>query len=413
MISKHEPLREKPLNREAPLRELVSSFLTPAPDAYNRNHSAIPDIDAATHLVSVGGDVANPLRLSIDQLRHDFPQHEVLAALQCAGNRRHTMRTKLKEVVGLDWMDGAIMNCSWRGPRLRDVLLKAGVKGYTPTPTTNNNNDNTHAIGAAIGAAVHRLRGISGHFASEKQQPPEMYVSFTCDQLQCEDDSYYGASIELWRAMAMDRDVILALEMNGKPLEPAYGYPVRVVAPGVAGARWVKWLDTISVGPHESPNFYQQHDYKILPPEVTTWEIAEAYWPTVPAMQCMPINSVVAVPDDDETVRLPPSGKLEVKGFAVPAGAEGPVTRVEVSADGGKTWVDAELNTGADSFNKGASKWAWVLWRAEVAVEKGRNVTIYSRATDAAGNTQQHMSPWNLRGIGYNGYGASWNVSVV
>lgn len=201
--------------------------------------------------------------------------------------------------------------------------------------------------------------------------------------------------------------------MNGKPLQPAYGYPVRIVAPGVAGARWVKWLDTISVGPHESPNFYQQHDYKILPPEATTWEIAEEYWPKMPSMQCMPVNSVVAVPDDDETVTLPASGKLEVKGFAVPYGAEGPVTRVEVSGDGGKTWIDAELDYGADSFNKTKSKWSWVLWRAEVEVEKGANKTIYSRATDAGGNTQQEMSPWNLRGVGYNGYGASWNVSVV
>ncbi|OJD16938.1 hypothetical protein AJ78_02920 [Emergomyces pasteurianus Ep9510] len=412
-MCKYDPVPEKPLNREAPLHELVSSFVTPTPDAFNRNHSAIPDLDAATHVVSVGGDVACPLQLSIDQLRHDFPQHEVLTALQCAGNRRHTMRTKLKEVVGLDWMDGAVMNCSWRGPRLRDVLIKAGVKAYGYTTTHNNNNminndndNNNTTNGNGI------TNGANGH-GSAGERVPEMHVSFTCDQLQCQDDSYYGGSIELWRAMAIDREVILALEMNGKPLQPAYGYPVRVVVPGVAGARWVKWLDTISVGPKESPNFYQQHDYKILPPEVTTWEMAEDYWPKFPSMQCMPINSVVAVPNDSETVILPASGKLEVKGLAVPSGAEGPVTRVEVSADGGKTWVDAELDDGGNSFNKTKSKWSWVLWRAELQVEKGSNKTIYSRATDAGGNTQQEMSPWNLRGVGYNGYGASWNVCVV
>ncbi|PGG98065.1 hypothetical protein AJ79_08997 [Helicocarpus griseus UAMH5409] len=371
----------------------LSSFLTLAPDAYNRNHSAIPQIDAATHLVSVGGDVSTPLRLSVAQLRHDFEQHEVLCALQCAGNRRHTMRTKLKEVVGLDWLDGAVMNCTWRGPRLRDVLERAGVRGYTRPARNGSNSNGTNGVNG---------ENNNGHAV-------EMHVAFTCDQLPCQDDSYYGASIELWRAMAEDREVILALDMNGKPLQPNYGYPVRLVVPGVAGARWVKWLDTISVQPHESPNFYQQHDYKILPPQATTWDIAEDYWHTVPAMQCMPINSVVAVPNDDETVRLPDSGMIVVKGFAVPQGAEGPVTRVEVSADGGKTWVDAVI----ENWGKKSSKWSWVLWRAEVKVERGAGKTVYSRATDAGGNTQQEMSPWNLRGVGYNGYGASWNVEVV
>ncbi|KAK2794540.1 hypothetical protein FQN52_008121 [Onygenales sp. PD_12] len=388
MISKTDPRREQLLNREAPLNELVArsvclfpvsrsqpqhaamAFLTPAPDAYNRNHSAIPALDAATHTVAVGGDVAHPLRLSVAQLRADFAQHEVLCALQCAGNRRHTMRTKLKEVVGLDWMDGAVMNCAWRGPRLRDVLERAGVRA-----------DNKGG----------------------------MHVVFECNLLPCEDDSYYGGSIELWRALEEDREVILALEMNGKPLQPSYGYPVRVVVPGVAGARWVKWLDTISVQPRESPNFYQQHDYKILPPEATTWEIAEDYWPKVPAMQCMPVNSVVAVPGDDETVHLPPSGMIEVKGFAVPHGAEGPVTRVEVSADGGRTWVDATIDEGGAK----KSKWSWVLFTAQVRVERGAGKTIYSRATDRGGNVQEERSPWNLRGVGYNGYGASWNVEVV
>lgn len=196
--------------------------------------------------------------------------------------------------------------------------------------------------------------------------------------------------------------------MNDKPLAPCYGYPVRVIVPGVAGARWVKWLDTITVQNRESPNFYQQHDYKILPPEALTWEIAEDYWDKVPAMQCMPVNSVVAIPDDNETVELPQNGLLEIQGYAVPYGDQGPVVLVEVSVDEGKTWNKAQLQCPKES-----SKWCWVFWKASVKAEKGLNKTIYSRATDAHGNVQPKVSQWNLRGVGYNGYGTSFNVTVT
>ena len=195
--------------------------------------------------------------------------------------------------------------------------------------------------------------------------------------------------------------------MNGKPLPPAYGYPVRAVVPGVAGARWVKWLDRITVQPVESPNFYQQHDYKVLPPEALTWEMAEDYWPKVPAMQCMPVNSVVAVPDDNATVERDAAGYVEVQGYAVPHGCEGPVVRVEVSGDDGETWTDAEILPAPNQ-----SKWAWTLWKARVKVEKGEKRSILSRATDKGGNTQPKCPQWNLRGVGYNGYGTSLNLTV-
>ncbi|KAI1943765.1 hypothetical protein LOZ66_000350 [Ophidiomyces ophidiicola] len=381
-------LAEPPLNREQPLRELVSKYIT-GKGAYHRNHSAIPTIDGDVHLVQVNGEVTNPINLTLKQLREDYTQYEVTCALQCAGNRRHTMRTKLKEVRGIDWKDGAVMNCTWRGPRLRDVLLRAGVK-------------------------------------SEYAAQCPLHVEFSCYQALCEDDDYYAGSIEIWRAMDPGKEVILALEaineeeygtmltsapqMNGETLTPDYGYPVRLVIPGIIGARWVKWLDTITVKTIESPNFYQAHDYKVLPPEVLTWEMAEEYWPKMPCMQETLVNSVVAVPDDGETVTLTPEGYVEVKGYAVPHGHEGPVIRVEVSGDEGKTWIDADLYAGQPAQRY---KWAWVLWRARVKMDSGPNQTIYSRATDAGGNIQPFTSEWNLRGVGYNGYGASWNVKVI
>ncbi|KAE8132704.1 Oxidoreductase, molybdopterin-binding domain-containing protein [Aspergillus pseudotamarii] len=365
----HKYSVQNPLNREPPVKTLVSSFFTPGDISYDRNHGPIPHLSADTHTVRIDGNVPSPLRLSIHQLQTEFSQHEVICALECAGNRRHAMRTLLKEVQGIDWGDAAVMNCKWKGPRLSDVLRRAGV--------TSNLNQG-------------------------------LYVAFSCYQVQCQEDDWFGSSVELKRCLDEDMDAILAWEMNGSPLTPNHGYPVRVVLPGVAGARWVKWLDRITVQDHESSNFYQQRDYKVLPPDAVDRVSAEPYWGRTPAMCDMPINSVVAVPEDGETVHLSELGTVEVKGYAVPHGADGPVTGVQVSADGGQTWVDAEIE--GPSLVR---KWCWVLWRAKVNIERGTERQILSRAFDRGGNLQQEHSQWNLRGVGYNGYGRASDLIIV
>lgn len=164
----------KPLNREPPITELVSSFIT-VKDGYDRNHGGIPEIDGDRHVVRVEGAVEKQLELSVKQLQNDFEQHTVVCALQCAGNRRHTMRTQIKEVEGLDWFDGAVMNCKWRGPKLRDVLNKAVV--------TLSKEDEGH-------------------------------VAFASYAVPTQEDDWYGGSIFLDRAMDEDADVILALEVR-------------------------------------------------------------------------------------------------------------------------------------------------------------------------------------------------------
>jgi sulfite oxidase len=155
-----------------------SSFITRR-GGYDRNHSEIPLLDTAIHRVTITGAVDAELSLSPADLATRFSQHEVLCALQCAGNRRHTMRTRLKEVSGIDWLDGAVMNCVWRGPRLRDVLRAAG-----------------------IGGELCGDKGYRGHVACE------------CDLVPCEDCPTYGGSIPLARAMLDEGDCILALEVS-------------------------------------------------------------------------------------------------------------------------------------------------------------------------------------------------------
>ena len=196
--------------------------------------------------------------------------------------------------------------------------------------------------------------------------------------------------------------------MNGAPLSKEHGFPVRVVVPGVVGVRSVKWVQRITVQTVESSSFYQQHDYKILPPEAVDSESAEKFWDSTPALQSMPVNSAIALPEPETTVQRTAEGKVVVQGWAVPSGAGGPVVKVEVSGDEGKSWTEAEFLQDADE-----SKWSWRLWKTAVNMEPGHKRCIFSKATDKSGETQPERSQWNLRGVGYNGYGEVTDLEVV
>lgn len=311
------------------------------------------------------------MALSVTDLATRFEQHKVTCALQCAGNRRHSMRTRIKEVHGVDWYDGALMNCVFEGPRVGDVLRAAGLEGET-------GGKGWHVQFASMG--------------------------------KTQEDEWYGGSVPLERVLDRQMDVILALKMNGRALPHRHGYPVRAIVPGVLGARSVKWLDRITVAEEESENFYQQRDYKVLPLQVTDMEVAKRFWAQTPSMLEMPVNACVAVPKAESTVMLPASGLVEVRGYAVPQGHYGPVVRVQVSGDEGLSWVDAEIDSGGEY----ASKWSWVLFKCKVRMSPGVGKAIYAKATDAGGNTQKEArSTWNVRGVGYNGFEAVVDLTVV
>lgn len=144
---------------------------------YDRNHGPIPHLDAGTHIVRVDGKVRRPLTLSMKDIRDEYKQHEITSVLQCAGNRRHAMRTLLKEVNGIDWGDAALMCCRWKGARLKDILENAGV--YV----------NADA---------------------------EAHVVFSCRETKVQNAHWYEGSIELQRAMREDADVLVALEVLRK-----------------------------------------------------------------------------------------------------------------------------------------------------------------------------------------------------
>lgn len=375
---------EEPLNREPDVKTLISSFITPVDfKPYDRNHGAIPHIDASKHILTVDGAVRGPETFHMRDLFHQFKQHTIIAAMQCAGNRRHTMRTEIKEVQGLDWGDAAVMNCIWRGIRLSDILNHTGLDLESSVDWRNDDNAS--------------------------------HVQFASYQTENQEDTWYGGSIPLRRAMDPEADVLLATEMNGEPLTYKHGFPLRVVVPGVAGARSVKWLDRITVATVESSNFYQKHDYKVLPPEATDADSAEEYWHKTPAVTDMPVNSIIALPASGEILELDKDGCVEVRGYALPSGNHGPVTRVEISGDEGKNWVEADLGWGGwdeEKHDKITLKWSWALWKGRVKMPVREGQRIWSRATDAGGNMQPREGRWTLRGVCYNAYGEAKDLDI-
>jgi len=224
---------QEPFNAEPPAAALVNSYITHEDIFYKRNHGPIPILlEPLTYKLVVTGHVENSLSLSLEYIQN-LPKHTVVATLQCAGNRRTEM-SMVQKVKGVGWGPAALGTAAWTGARLSDILKLAKI-------------ENCSTVSSSGGRHVE-------------------FVS--CDVCKEENGGPYKSSIPLLQATSPAADVILAYEMNGKPLNRDHGYPLRVIVPGVIGARSVKWLETIIVSKVECQGFFQQRDYKMFPPWV-------------------------------------------------------------------------------------------------------------------------------------------------
>lgn len=336
-----------PLNAGPPLGSLRASPVTPIQLFFVRNHGTVPVVDAAAYRLPVTGLVDRELRLSLDSLRREFAPSTVIATLQCAGNRRRELHA-VRSIEGeIPWGAEAVGTAVWRGVPLAEVLRAAGVRAA---------GRHMHVVG--LDAVAADVQGFGGSIPLEKAMRPE---------------------------------VLLAYEMNGSPLLPVHGFPLRLVVPGYIGARSVKWLRSISVSAEPSVNYFQSHAYKLFPPHVRAHT---ADWNTGITLTEPPVSAVICVPHEGQRLR---AGQSAATGYAF-AGGGREIERVEVSADGGARWEAAHL-VGE------AHPWAWRFWEASLRLDPGRR-QIAVRAEDSTGAAQpaDPAAVWNFKGYVNNAW---------
>ena len=344
--------QEDPFNGGPPLRLLAQSGLTPADLFFVRSHGRVPEPDASRYRLEVGGDVPQPLSLSLEDIRKEFPRFTLPVTLQCAGNRRQDLMD-LRPIPGeVAWGSEAISTARWTGVRLRDVLAAAGAGD---------------------------------------QAEPHLHAAFEgLDQVERHGQRFpFGGSIPLEKALRPE--VLLAFEMDGEPLAPAHGFPLRVVAPGYIGARSIKWLGRIQLQGEPSHNYFQRQAYRLFPPQVSPETV---HWDEGLMLGEMSLTSAICSPAQGDRL---PAGLVTVVGYAL-AGGGRQVARVDISADGGYTWQPAELS-------QDPQPWAWRLWRIRLDLQPGR-YQLVARAVDSAANSQppDAEQTWNFKGYMNNAW---------
>jgi sulfane dehydrogenase subunit SoxC len=328
---------EPVLNRETPLAALALDR-TPDGAFYRRSNFAVPRLDAAGWELPVRGGVEHPITFTMDTL-HALPRHEATVTMECAGNGRAAL---LPPAPGVQWGLGAVSTATFAGARLSDVLAAA-----RPRPD---------AVEVLFTGAD---RGLVGGHGPERP---------------------FARSLPL--ASALDGDVLLAWEMNGEPLPTEHGYPLRLVVPRWYGVASVKWLAEVRVLAEPFRGHFQAEKYVYL---------QEAGTPDGTPVTRMRVRALIASPSDGDAVVA--GVELELRGTAW--SGEGEVVRVEVSADGGRSWRAAELEAAPSAHAARPWHLGWLPPGA------GTHELIV-RGTDAAGNTQPLEQVWNALGYGNN-----------
>ena len=346
---------KEPFNAETPRALSTDSLITPNDIFYVRNHLPVPDLSEDDVTLTMSGEgLSNKIEFGVHDLKTKFRKTTITVAIQCAGNRRSEM-SNIKKVKGLSWSSNAISNAEWGGVLLSDLLKSVNF---------DKENKNIKHI----------------HFEGADQDPT---------------GAFYGASIPADRLIEKNCPILIAYEMNGEPIPRDHGFPLRLVAPGIVGARSVKWLKSITFSSDEYGGHWQQNDYKPFSPNID-WHNVD--FKKAPAIQELPVTSAICYPSDGSKFSYDEE-KVNVKGYAYSGGGRG-IIRVDLSNDGGKTWYTANLTQADQDID---NMYSWTLWECEIPIPENCNgeMEIVCKAVDSSCNTQpESVGPvWNLRGV--------------
>ncbi|TPP67670.1 Sulfite oxidase mitochondrial [Fasciola gigantica] len=398
-------LSHAPRNAETPPELIPDHPVTPTKLFFVRNHLPVPDIKPEEHELKISSQSLSnnhtkmEVFLKLDTLKKEFPRHKVICTIVCAGNRRSEMakedameaKTSGRRPIirGLSWKHSAISTAEWTGVYLRDVL----VKYLTPDETTYSDDELLELFKKA---------GIQ-------------HVQFVGADVDPSVGAF-GSSLPIDWALDPNKEVLLAFDINGVPLDRDHGAPLRVVVPGSIGARQVKWLTEIILSDEASPSYWFVEDYKIARPKP---DGEQTDYKKLPAIMEPPVQSAICNPVDGHTIRN--YGEIDVSGYAFSGGGRG-IISVTVSIDGGKTWHQAELEPVSppnvidpSTLAEGdlaleyrtSRQWAWTLWRVTIAIpDDATELEIICCARDSSNATQPEncKTITNIRGLLMNAW---------
>lgn len=338
-------LTTRPPQLETPLSVYDEGLITPNDALFVRYHLAnLPydGIDPDTFRLNISGLVGKPLSLSLSELKA-LPQTEVTAVVQCSGNGRGFFEPRM---AGGQAGNGLMGNAVWRGVPLKTVLAMADIKP---------------------GAVQVKVEGLDGPVV---EATPKFAKALDLDH-------------------AMDGEVMIAWSMNGEDLPFLNGYPIRLVVPGYFSTYWMKHLNQITVLDKPLDNFWMATAYRIPDNDCNCVAPGTAPAKTRPIGRMKVRSFITSVADG---ASLPAGKPVALRGFAFDGGRG--IRTVEVSANGGKTWMAAHLG---EDFGK----YAFRGWQSTVTLPPGDYV-LKVRATNNAGEIQPDEQPWNPSGYQRN-----------